>query len=455
MLRRARAVEGRIRELGWQGQPVAFAFGRDVGAFAAALLGCWRAGCHALLPADARRELVGPLLGADHGGPLIHDTGVGRGIHAPSLGLAFAAAEGAAGSNGSFEIPLPVGPAVSTVGYSGLDAHGGSVWRDADVRPPWLQPGLAPLAGRTWTGVEVLAEVAHWRAEVAEAAAVGTTLSPMAQPAVFLAVLAPLAAGVPILEVVGDPRVPAATETLWITSPAHRRLLGRGPCMVTMAWGGEVAERCSMLPEPTAASEDRSAVAARCAALAGVLDVGVVPAGDGGWRVAVVVEEGAVCDAPSGVAEVVEAQVVDDLGRDPNGLLPDRVVYRLLGRDADGRPFERGWTVTELVREGEGVAFAVDVPPRSAWYEGHFPGYPVLAGAVQLQELIEPLIERSGAAVGRWQGLKFPARIEPGDRLDVRLRGDRAVGKVSFEVRRDETLCTAGVAVLQAEAGNG
>lgn len=87
------------------------------------------------------------------------------------------------------------------------------------------------------------------------------------------------------------------------------------------------------------------------------------------------------------------------------------------------------------------------VPPDCAWFEGHFPGYPVLAGAVQLHEFVLPCLRRVRGgrfAVRRLLGLKFPRRIRPGERVEVRLAYDEGGRGVDFELRVDGAVATRG-----------
>ncbi len=111
-----------------------------------------------------------------------------------------------------------------------------------------------------------------------------------------------------------------------------------------------------------------------------------------------------------------------------------------------GRPavLDFGW-----IASGEPAAGTADVlvPEDSAWFAGHFPGRPILAGAVQLSELVLPVLRRSQAAPPRitgWSGLKFLAPILPGDRLTVQLDVDAARGIADFLIRRGAERCSVG-----------
>ena len=98
------------------------------------------------------------------------------------------------------------------------------------------------------------------------------------------------------------------------------------------------------------------------------------------------------------------------------------------------------------------------IPETYAYFEGHFPTYPVLAGAVQLHELILPCLRRARPGAGPpigLAGVKFPKRILPGDTLVVRLVLQDGSREVEFEIDRDEECCTRGRLSLAPGAAEG
>ena len=101
-------------------------------------------------------------------------------------------------------------------------------------------------------------------------------------------------------------------------------------------------------------------------------------------------------------------------------------------------------------------AFRTRIPEDYAHFEGHFPGYPVLAAAVQLHELVLPCLRaarpRSGP-IARLSGVKFPGRIVPGDALEVRLGFDEGGREVEFEIARGTERCTHGRLTLAEPEG--
>jgi uncharacterized membrane protein/3-hydroxymyristoyl/3-hydroxydecanoyl-(acyl carrier protein) dehydratase len=97
-------------------------------------------------------------------------------------------------------------------------------------------------------------------------------------------------------------------------------------------------------------------------------------------------------------------------------------------------------------RPGRPSTFDVHVPANLAYFEGHFPGHPILPGVVQ----IERLIARPAAAlwpelahVRRITRLRFKRPIRPGDDLVVAI-SRRERGAVDFDVRCGSEACSSG-----------
>lgn len=147
---------------------------------------------------------------------------------------------------------------------------------------------------------------------------------------------------------------------------------------------------------------------------------------------------------------------VDALPVGPSGKLARSRLLRLFGLHEDGRPFnwELDWG-SPTVKEEDGqvsVAFSVHVPPDFGWFEGHFDGYPILAGAVQLKELVFPAIERAFPAVGRLRSMsrvKFTGRITPGSGLVVRVSRTPQAKRIVFAVEREGIVCSWGSLIFE------
>jgi hypothetical protein len=119
----------------------------------------------------------------------------------------------------------------------------------------------------------------------------------------------------------------------------------------------------------------------------------------------------------------------------------------LFGLGRGGQPVTRELRWTLLASSAEEATWRTELPRDYVFYEGHFDGYPVLAGGVQLHELVLPQLRASAGALPalqRLDGVKFLARFAPGETIDLTLKRSAEGDKVTFEIRRGETRCTTG-----------
>lgn len=143
-------------------------------------------------------------------------------------------------------------------------------------------------------------------------------------------------------------------------------------------------------------------------------------------------------------------RLVDRLPREPSGKLPRRLLLALFGLRPDGTPPSPRLEVDAPVVHPEDpavVSAAARVPADYVYFDGHFDGYPILAGVVQLHELLVPLVEQVRPQWGPLQELlrvKFLGRIVPGDSLSITLRLDAQRSDCDFEIHRGSTRCSAG-----------
>ena len=146
-------------------------------------------------------------------------------------------------------------------------------------------------------------------------------------------------------------------------------------------------------------------------------------------------------------AATAGARALDAIPRDPNGhpLRPELCLAFGLGRD--GQEVSRNVRCELLSCTADRACVRVEVPPDYLYYEGHFDGYPVLAGGVQLHELVLPQLR---ALVGelptleQLDNVKFLARFVPGDVLELTLERQQDARRATFAVQRGETRCTTG-----------
>ena len=96
--------------------------------------------------------------------------------------------------------------------------------------------------------------------------------------------------------------------------------------------------------------------------------------------------------------------------------------------------------------------FAVLVPADLLYFQGHFPGAPILPAIAQLLTLVVDRIHFQWPDLGqprRVARLKFMRAIDPGDEIEVHL--ERTGAEVRFTLLRGATDCTRG-ALAFAEA---
>ena len=88
-----------------------------------------------------------------------------------------------------------------------------------------------------------------------------------------------------------------------------------------------------------------------------------------------------------------------------------------------------------LARAGDGDTrhFELDISEDLIWFKGHFPGYPVLPGVVQLRWAVELADESFGVGIGPREvmRLKFKSVIVPPLRVELTLR-QTGCGEVQF-----------------------
>ena len=133
-------------------------------------------------------------------------------------------------------------------------------------------------------------------------------------------------------------------------------------------------------------------------------------------------------------------RAVAALPREDNGKLPrERLAALFSAREAGD-----GGLVGATPREQH--TRVVEIPRSWSYFEGHFEGFPILPGVVQLTELVLPGVAAHWPHlrhVRRIAGLKFRSPILPGDtlELDVTLASPR---KVTFALRRRADTVSSG-----------
>jgi 3-hydroxymyristoyl/3-hydroxydecanoyl-(acyl carrier protein) dehydratase len=438
------------------GSFLVFAFDDDRAAFLAALLGSWSKGHGVALPANPRRGSVAPVLALPASAMLLHDSGIGMGLDVRRL---------LASSSATNEPELADVPLAGALTTHAQDERGRLCSRS------WSATSLSALVDETLARLRLPAGATVWNA-----------FRPACPHALVPGWLAPLRAGCRLAGGTGLDTAALALElerrcvhtlvapaallralasrprreieklqVVTADAPLDARSLGR-----FAAAGTRVVE----LPACTWASAPGQEVRLLQAVLEldGVADAAVAAADHGELQFFCAVQ------APSRSAdELLRAlpapfrgnttlRCVDQLGRDEDGQVGRDLLLRLFGRASNGEVLCAQLQLTAIAVSRAEARFRTQVPADFFAFEGHFQGYPVLSGAVQLHELVLPCLE---AALGprceatAFLDMKFLARIAPGDFVDVTLSWGEQRTHAEFEIARDGVRCSAGRVVLR------
>ncbi|MEE9385372.1 MAG: hypothetical protein V3V08_18350 [Nannocystaceae bacterium] len=154
---------------------------------------------------------------------------------------------------------------------------------------------------------------------------------------------------------------------------------------------------------------------------------------------------------PPPVAPALSLRKTATIPRDTDGN-PDRSgCMRHFNLRADGTPLSTTvrWGTRRLSRDGATCRHlsSAQIPPDYAFFDGHFPGYPVMAGIVQLHELVVPCLRVARPDLGgprEFTRVKFTGRIGPGDALQVQLTWNEGQPWVDFLLSRGCSPCASG-----------
>ncbi len=411
-----------------EGSWVLLVFQEDFYGFAAAFLGALSAGHRVVLPPDLSGNSISLLLERPGLAGLVHDTRVGAHLHIDRL------------------LGASTRPWVAPSGREEMSWGAiGSGWAPKTLQE--IVAGLAPIAS----------ELGPVR--------VASTLSPSHPLAAHIGVLLPLVSGgafamrrAQLAHATELLMAPASLRELLATGkalperllcsgpldPPTRALVGSSTSLLELSLG---AEGLAFGAELERSEATRVEERLREDPAVGDVAVYVAPAGT---YVGYVADE----EVPvSWSSEWVAAQL-SQIPRDRNGELDSRALLARFGRDERGdlRPTALELGSTEVA--GQVVQTHVKVPARYAHFDGHFDGYPVMAGVVQLHELVLPALERHRPDLGpvrAFQRLKFLGRIRPGDELLLSLE----FGELSCDFRlvRAGKVCSAGRLILGGEDG--
>lgn len=108
-------------------------------------------------------------------------------------------------------------------------------------------------------------------------------------------------------------------------------------------------------------------------------------------------------------------------------------------------------TINELLIEsttsniGEEVKLELNFPLEAIYFDGHFDGFPILPGIVQLYLVKKFITKYFGVEfyLKKIANIKFLKPIFPGDKIHLLLRLT-GKNKVHFEFQRNEMTCSKG-----------
>jgi 3-hydroxymyristoyl/3-hydroxydecanoyl-(acyl carrier protein) dehydratase len=158
-------------------------------------------------------------------------------------------------------------------------------------------------------------------------------------------------------------------------------------------------------------------------------------------------------------SEHAELLALRDLRRDAIGRFRPSELLRQFRLRPNGEPIQFelvfGASSARALANGSEHRTDVHIPLDYPYFDGHFPGYPILPGAAQLSELILPCVRRARPELRRlmqMSRLKFSGRIQPGDTISVALTLQPSSPALDFALWRGTTLCSAGSLSFASEA---
>jgi 3-hydroxyacyl-[acyl-carrier-protein] dehydratase len=92
------------------------------------------------------------------------------------------------------------------------------------------------------------------------------------------------------------------------------------------------------------------------------------------------------------------------------------------------------------------LAAEIRVPKESPWFDGHFPGNPVLPGVAQLSMIFDVIQNafKESIKVTSIRRVRFKQMILPEDRLKVVVEPRKLPQDYSFRINRDDELICSG-----------
>lgn len=140
-------------------------------------------------------------------------------------------------------------------------------------------------------------------------------------------------------------------------------------------------------------------------------------------------------------------RIVDQLPAGDNGKPTRAMLLSLFDAESGRRDLTLTCRAHERTPSAELVELEGEVPSDLIWFRGHFEGYPILPGVVQLNQLVMAECRRLWPELGalrRLSRVKFRKRIGTGDRIALRLKREHAGRAVGYEITSAGESCSSG-----------
>ena len=103
--------------------------------------------------------------------------------------------------------------------------------------------------------------------------------------------------------------------------------------------------------------------------------------------------------------------------------------------------------------DGSTISCSCTISPDMPFFQGHFPGRPIMPAVTQL-DMIQSLLQQNAGWNGVLTGgdaLKFSGQVRPGDSLAIHIVR-RPDGDITFSIKNENTLVSKGILRLAGEA---
>ena len=111
-------------------------------------------------------------------------------------------------------------------------------------------------------------------------------------------------------------------------------------------------------------------------------------------------------------------------------------------------------SILEERRSTERCVLTIRVDNENPWFQGHFPGFPILPGVVQIgwAEHYACMLYGLDGGIATLEQIKFRRPILPGMELTLVLRLDLALHKLRYEYRDAEASYSSGILNFRVDA---